>query len=129
MTLEFSNTTPLPAKIYANEGVAQVIFLESDEVCETSYNDRGGKYQGQKGVTLPGSSSSAYGGWYRPLRFAPGRISLLRRSEISPKTLDSRGGSPIIREISPVNSRTRGGHHDKHEELLPRGRQPRLPDT
>jgi len=46
-------TTPLPAKIYANEGVAQVIFIESDEVCETSYRDRGGKYQGQKGVTLP----------------------------------------------------------------------------
>jgi len=53
VTLEFSNTTPLPAKIYANEGVAQVIFLEADEVCETSYKDRGGKYQGQKGVTLP----------------------------------------------------------------------------
>jgi dCTP deaminase len=53
VTLEFSNTTPLPAKIYANEGVAQVIFLESDEVCETSYRDRGGKYQGQRGVTLP----------------------------------------------------------------------------
>ena len=53
VTLEFSNTTPLPAKIYANEGVAQVIFLESDEVCETSYGDRGGKYQGQRGVTLP----------------------------------------------------------------------------
>jgi dCTP deaminase len=53
VTLEFSNTTPLPAKIYANEGVAQMIFFESDEVCETSYKDRGGKYQGQKGVTLP----------------------------------------------------------------------------
>jgi dCTP deaminase len=53
VTLEFSNTTPLPARIYANEGVAQVIFLESDEVCETSYKDRGGKYQGQQGVTLP----------------------------------------------------------------------------
>src|SRR5512136_3158807 len=53
VTLEFSNTTPLPAKIYANEGVAQVIFIESDEVCETSYKDRGGKYQGQLGVTLP----------------------------------------------------------------------------
>src|ERR1700720_4960450 len=52
-TLECSNTTPLPAKIYANEGVAQVIFFESDEVCETSYKDRGGKYQGQQGVTLP----------------------------------------------------------------------------
>jgi dCTP deaminase len=53
VTLEFSNTTPLPARIYANEGIAQVIFLESDEVCETSYKDRGGKYQGQQGVTLP----------------------------------------------------------------------------
>jgi deoxycytidine triphosphate deaminase len=53
VTLEFSNTTPLPAKIYANEGVAQVIFFEADEVCETSYKDRGGKYQGQTGVTLP----------------------------------------------------------------------------
>jgi len=53
VTLEFSNTTPLPAKIYAGEGCAQVIFFESDEVCETSYKDRGGKYQGQLGVTLP----------------------------------------------------------------------------
>src|SRR5216110_3351792 len=53
VTLEFSNTTPLPARIYANEGVAQVVFLESDELCQTSYRDRGGKYQGQKGVTLP----------------------------------------------------------------------------
>ncbi|GAB6066867.1 dCTP deaminase [Methylothermus subterraneus] len=53
VTLEFSNTTPLPAKIYAYEGVAQMIFLESDEECETSYADRGGKYQGQTGVTLP----------------------------------------------------------------------------
>ena len=53
VTLEFSNTTPLPARIYANEGVAQVIFIESDEPCETSYRDRGGKYQGQRGVTLP----------------------------------------------------------------------------
>ena len=53
VTLEFSNTTPLPAKIYANEGVAQMLFFESDEVCETSYRDRGGKYLGQTGVTLP----------------------------------------------------------------------------
>jgi dCTP deaminase len=53
VTLEFSNTTPLPARIYANEGVAQMLFLESDEVCETSYKDRGGKYQGQHGVTPP----------------------------------------------------------------------------
>jgi hypothetical protein len=53
VTLEFSNTTPMPAKIYANEGVAQVIFFESDETCEISYKDRGGKYQGQHGVTPP----------------------------------------------------------------------------
>lgn len=53
VTLEFSNTTPLPAKIYANEGVAQMLFLESDNPCEVSYRDRGGKYQGQRGVTLP----------------------------------------------------------------------------
>jgi dCTP deaminase len=55
VTLEFSNTTPLPAKIYANEGVAQVIFLEAqaDDICETSYKDRRGKYQGQRGVTPP----------------------------------------------------------------------------
>ena len=53
VTLEFSNTTTLPAKIYANEGVAQMLFFESDEECEISYADRGGKYQGQTGVTLP----------------------------------------------------------------------------
>lgn len=55
VTLEFSNTTPLPARIYANEGVAQMLFFQadSDDVCETSYRDRGGKYQGQRGVTLP----------------------------------------------------------------------------
>ena len=53
VTLEFSNTTNLPARIYANEGVAQMLFFEADEVCATSYADRGGKYQGQKGVTLP----------------------------------------------------------------------------
>ena len=53
VTLEISNTTPLPAKIYANEGLAQVIFFESDEECETSYRDRGGKYQGQRGITIP----------------------------------------------------------------------------
>jgi len=53
VTLEFSNTTPLPAKIYAREGVAQMLFFESDEVCSTSYRDRGGKYMGQRGVTLP----------------------------------------------------------------------------
>lgn len=53
VTLEFSNTTTLPAKIYANEGVAQMLFFGADEECETSYADRGGKYQGQTGVTLP----------------------------------------------------------------------------
>jgi len=53
VTLEFSNTTNLPAKIYAGEGVAQMLFFESDEICETSYKDRDGKYQGQTGVTLP----------------------------------------------------------------------------
>jgi dCTP deaminase len=53
VTLEVSNTTPLPAKIYANEGVAQMLFFESDEVCETSYADKKGKYQGQQGLTLP----------------------------------------------------------------------------
>src|SRR4029077_5814258 len=51
--LEFSNTTPPPAKTSANEGVAQMLFFESDEVCSVSYRDRGGKYQGQRGVTLP----------------------------------------------------------------------------
>ena len=53
VTLEFSNTTPLPAKIYANEGVAQVLFFQADETCETSYKDKKGKYHGQRGVTLP----------------------------------------------------------------------------
>ncbi len=53
VTLEVSNTTPLPAKIYAGEGIAQVLFFEGDEPCETSYADRKGKYQSQKGLTLP----------------------------------------------------------------------------
>ena len=53
VTLEISNTTPLPAKVYANEGIAQVLFLEGDEVCEISYADKKGKYQSQTGVTLP----------------------------------------------------------------------------
>jgi dCTP deaminase len=53
VTLEISNTTPLPAKVYANEGIAQVLFLEADEECEVSYADRKGKYQGQTGVTPP----------------------------------------------------------------------------
>ena len=53
ITIEISNTTPLPAKIYANEGIAQVLFLQGDEMCETSYKDKSGKYQGQEGITLP----------------------------------------------------------------------------
>jgi len=53
VTLEISNTTPLPAKIYANEGIAQVLFFQSDEPCEQSYADKKGKYQAQRGVTLP----------------------------------------------------------------------------
>ena len=53
VTLEVSNTTPLPAKIYANEGIAQVLFFESDEICETSYADKKGKYQRQDSLTLP----------------------------------------------------------------------------
>ncbi|MXQ53554.1 dCTP deaminase [Shimazuella alba] len=53
VTLEISNTTPLPAKIYSHEGLCQVLFLESDEVCEVSYKDKSGKYQHQQGITLP----------------------------------------------------------------------------
>jgi dCTP deaminase len=53
VTLEFSNTTPLPAKIYANEGACQFLFLQGDQPCEVSYRDKAGKYQGQRGVTLP----------------------------------------------------------------------------
>ena len=53
VTLEISNTTPLPAKIYANEGIAQVLFFQADEVCETSYADKKGKYQKQQSIILP----------------------------------------------------------------------------
>ena len=53
VTLEISNTTPLPAKIYANEGIAQVLFFEADEQCETSYADKKGKYQKQQSIVLP----------------------------------------------------------------------------
>jgi dCTP deaminase len=53
VTLEISNTTPLPAKIYANEGIAQVLFFEADEQCETSYADKKGKYQAQQSIVLP----------------------------------------------------------------------------
>ncbi len=53
VTLEISNTTPLPAKVYANEGISQVLFFQSDEMCDVSYKDKKGKYQAQRGVTLP----------------------------------------------------------------------------
>lgn len=53
VTLEISNTTPLPARVYANEGIAQLVFLKADMVCEKSYADKGGKYQDQEGLTLP----------------------------------------------------------------------------
>jgi len=53
VTLEISNTTPLPARIYANEGLAQVVFFLANEICETSYADRAGKYMGQRGITIP----------------------------------------------------------------------------
>jgi dCTP deaminase len=53
ITIEISNTTPLPAKIYANEGIAQILFFRAEEVCKTSYADKKGKYQDQKGLTLP----------------------------------------------------------------------------
>jgi len=53
VTLEISNTTPLPARVYANEGIAQVLFFQSDEMCEVSYADKKGKYQKQQGLTLP----------------------------------------------------------------------------
>ncbi len=62
VTIEISNTTPLPARIYANEGIAQMLFLKADRICATSYADKGGKYQDQSGLTLPrvdgGSKSS-----------------------------------------------------------------------
>jgi dCTP deaminase len=53
VTLEISNTTPLPARVYSNEGLCQIIFLQSDELCETSYRDKQGKYQAQQGIVLP----------------------------------------------------------------------------
>jgi dCTP deaminase len=62
VTIEISNTTPLPARIYANEGIGQVLFLESDEECETSYADKKGKYQGQRGIVLPRIDREGNGG-------------------------------------------------------------------
>jgi dCTP deaminase len=53
VTLEISNTSPLPARVYSGEGICQVIFLESDQICETSYKDKKGKYQAQQGIVLP----------------------------------------------------------------------------
>ncbi|MCX8070695.1 MAG: dCTP deaminase, partial [Thermodesulfovibrionales bacterium] len=53
ITMEISNTTPLPAKVYANEGIAQLVFIQASELCEISYKDRAGKYQAQRGITLP----------------------------------------------------------------------------
>lgn len=67
-TLEISNTTPLPAKIYANEGIAQVLFFESDEACLISYKDRKGRYQAQQAITLPKVNTSKNG---KPSRSAP----------------------------------------------------------
>lgn len=61
LTIEISNTTPLPAKIYADEGIAQLIFLESDRVCSVAYADRKGKYQGQKNITLPSVMAASTG--------------------------------------------------------------------
>lgn len=66
ITIEISNTTPLPARIYANEGIGQILFFESDEACRVSYADRnegkGGKYQGQRGITLPTVRTAYQGG-------------------------------------------------------------------
>ena len=83
VTLEFSNTTPLPAKIYANEGACQFLFLKGNEPCETSYADRAGKYMGQRGVTLPPSDMSCTQARSRrrTLRFAPcGKLAGSRRT-------------------------------------------------
>ena len=63
VTLEFSNTTPLPAKIYANEGACQFLFLQGNEPCEVSYRDKAGKYQGQRGVTLAQDLSGGQHSW------------------------------------------------------------------
>ena len=62
ITLEISNTTPLPAKIYANEGIAQILFLRADQMCQTSYADKKGRYQDQKGLTLPFVTGGDNGG-------------------------------------------------------------------
>ena len=69
ITIEISNTTPLPAKIYANEGIAQILFFRADQVCEKSYADKKGKYQDQKGLTLAvrGRAGSCRGRAARPL--------------------------------------------------------------
>ena len=96
VTLEFSNTTPLPAKIYANEGVAQMLFFESDEVCETSYKDRGGKYRASAASRCPRPEGPS-GGTER-------RISALMR--IANRSLPSRCARPA-RACSRATARTR----------------------
>ncbi len=87
VTLEISNTTPLPARIYANEGLAQVVFFLAADVCETSYADRGGKYMKQTGITIPRMGSSSPSSWL-VARWAAGRAtrwrSLSTRAPASP---------------------------------------------
>ncbi len=103
VTLEFSNTTNLPAKIYANEGVAQMLFLQSDEACEVSYKDRGGKYQGQRGVTLPKPDARAFR--HRKPGLAPGFSCLFRQPSLSPPAALARliaGGQGLMRRRPPV---------------------------
>ena len=75
VTLEISNTTPLPARVYANEGIAQVLFFEGDEPCETSYKDRAGKYQRQSGITLPRLLAPARRMAHRAARRTPRRAA------------------------------------------------------
>ncbi len=107
VTLEFSNTTPLPAKIYANEGVAQMLFLESDEVCETSYKDRGGKYQGQtrrhaaEGVEPPALCSN-FGQDHHGLDLALADLLGAHRQDIpsSAPARSATGGSEPSRVLS-----------------------------
>ena len=101
VTLEFSNTTTLPAKIYANEGVAQMLFFESDEVCGTSYKDRGGKYQGQKGVTLAQGLRRVRA---RSLR-CPFTLAFARRIDHS--TSCPLASLDLHRQDSPAPARTR----------------------
>lgn len=103
VTLEFSNTTNLPAKIYANEGVAQMLFLQSDEACEVSYKDRGGKYQGQRGVTLPKPDARAFR--HRKPGLAPVFMPFPPTPRCSPPAALARliaGGQGLMRRRPPV---------------------------